>query len=379
MQDTQDDIHKSVFKYSLAPSIIVKADPPRFTILSTNDQHKKATNTSDRNLIGLSLWEAFDPKDKRGNYEWHVIVKGLEQSMRQKKVVKLPDFRYDILSADGKSLDESYWKVEIIPVIKSYNVESLMAITHNVTQQKLIEKSLSRCLEEKKNLDKQRDDFISIASHELRTPLTALKVNLELMDVYKKDCYDENTLSLLKNSNKCIKKLSELIEDLLHTTVIKDGNLSLNLRSFKLSDAIDTCCHPIRLLNKYNVTMEGDLSLSIEADEERISQVISNMVDNAIKHSPDTKDIIISISRLENKAMVAVKDMGRGIDKEHLPHIFKKYYRADSTGVHAGMGLGLYISSEIIKKHGGEIGVKSEPEKGSNFWFTIPFERTSLS
>lgn len=528
MEDTHIDIFKSVFRHSLVPSIIVKADPPRFTILGSNDQHKKATNSAYRNLIGLGLWEVFDPKDKRGNYEWQVIVGGLEKALSQKNVVRLPVFRYDILSTDGKNFDESYWKVEIIPIVNNDVIESLMAITHNVTQQQLVEKSLTQCLDQKKNLEenatqkildlnkvihqksleqdelvsdnedrfkkimetipqitwtsrpdgsvsyynhrwyeytglnnkehneniwsslihpedltrviqsfseinqkgiggefesrikradgtyrwhlnklvpfnnsngevelwigtatdidiikkieKQKDDFISIASHELRTPLTALKVNLELMNLFKKDAPNEMISSLIDHSNKSIKRLTELIDDLLHTTKINEGKLNLKPRSFKLSDAVNYCCHPIKLLKKYNVTMEGDLSLTIEADEERISQVISNMVDNAIKHSRDSKDIIITISKLENKALVSVKDMGQGIGKDHLPHLFKKYYRADSTGMtNAGMGLGLYISAEIIKKHGGEIGVESEPQKGSKFWFSVPIEGLSLN
>ena len=109
------------------------------------------------------------------------------------------------------------------------------------------------------------------------------------------------------------------------------------------------------------------------ADEHRIDQVITNLVNNAVKYAPDAKEIYLIAERADNGVRIAVQDNGPGISPDKLPHLFNRYYRADYSGMQfSGLGLGLFISAEIIKRHGGQIGVDSEIGKGSTFWFTLP-------
>jgi signal transduction histidine kinase len=113
------------------------------------------------------------------------------------------------------------------------------------------------------------------------------------------------------------------------------------------------------------------------ADELRIDQVVVNLVNNAVKYAPNQREIYLIIEDLGDWVKVSVKDNGPGISKDKLGHLFDRYYRVDYSGVqYSGLGLGLYISAEIVKKHNGRIGVESEIGKGSTFWFTVPRKKT---
>ena len=129
----------------------------------------------------------------------------------------------------------------------------------------------------------------------------------------------------------------------------------------------------MRIEGVYTIRSEDDVDLKVCADAGRIDQIMINFVNNAIKYAPGSKEIRIKVERLGNLAKVSVIDKGPGIPPEQLPYLFDRYYRVDSSGSqYSGLGLGLYISSEIIKKHDGQIGVESEIGKGSVFWFTLP-------
>lgn len=109
------------------------------------------------------------------------------------------------------------------------------------------------------------------------------------------------------------------------------------------------------------------------ADRHKIDQILVNLINNAVKYAPDSEEIIISLERLENSTKISVIDRGQGIPPKDVAHLFDRYYQVEKgEKENSGLGLGLYISSEIIKKHGDEIGVKSIIGKGSTFWFTLP-------
>jgi signal transduction histidine kinase len=142
-----------------------------------------------------------------------------------------------------------------------------------------------------------------------------------------------------------------------------------------ISKLINESCNNIRVAGKYHITIAGDMTLEVNADAERIDQVIINFVNNATKYAPNSTEIVLLIERLPMFVKVSVTDQGPGIAPDKQQHLFARYYRADNSGnQYSGLGLGLYISSEIIKKHNGEIGVISEPGKGSTFWFTLPLQ-----
>ncbi|CAN5297236.1 hypothetical protein BH09BAC2_BH09BAC2_04160 [soil metagenome] len=229
-------------------------------------------------------------------------------------------------------------------------------------------------------LQQQKDDFISIASHELKTPITSLKTSLQLLNRIKNEPASDMLPNLIEQANKSLEKVIALIKYLLDASNVNEGQLRLDQKLFKLSHVINECCHSINIESTFNIITEGDMELQVYADAERINQVVINFVTNAIKYAPESKEIRIRIEKANDLAKVSVLDKGPGIPSEKLAHLFDRYYRADNSGSqYSGLGLGLYISAEIIKKHGGQMGVRSELGKGSTFWFTLPVEAPSFS
>jgi len=233
-----------------------------------------------------------------------------------------------------------------------------------------IEKSLE---EHSAEALRKKDEFISIASHELKTPVTSLKASLQLLNRMKASPSPVMMDKLMDQSGKSVEKISRLIDDLLNVTSLNEGQLRLNKATFTIAEMLKDCCTHIRVTEKYDLIVQGDEALQINADEDRISQVVVNFVNNAVKYAPDVKEIYLGVEKLGDTAKVSVKDGGPGVPADKLPYLFDRYYRADySGGQYSGLGLGLYICAEIIKRHGGDIGVESQLGKGSTFWFTVP-------
>ncbi len=224
-----------------------------------------------------------------------------------------------------------------------------------------------------KRLEQQKDDFISIASHELKTPLTTLKASLQLLEKLKEDTASPMLPKLIDQSVRSVQKVTTLVDELLNVSKTKISYLQLNKTSFNIAKLVDDCCTHVRVTGKYTLTFIGDRELSAIADEHAIDQVMVNLINNAVKYAPESYEIIIKAEQAPGAIKVSVTDKGPGIAADKIPHLFDRYYQAQASGFNnSGLGLGLFISAEIIKKHGGQIGVHSEVEKGSTFWFTIP-------
>jgi len=226
---------------------------------------------------------------------------------------------------------------------------------------------------EQKIAQQQKDDFISIASHELKTPITTLKASLQLLKRMKDNPSSRILPKLIDQSDKSMQKISSLVEDLLHVSRINEGQLQLNRTLFNVTAMLEDCCQHVRVEEKHKLIIEGERYLEVYADENRVDQVVINLINNAVKYASNSIEIYLTVEKDDQWAKVSVKDNGPGIAHDKQAYLFDRYYQSDVSGHHtSGLGLGLYISSEIIKKHGGEIGVSSEPGKGSTFWFTLP-------
>jgi PAS domain S-box-containing protein len=224
-----------------------------------------------------------------------------------------------------------------------------------------------------KRLERQKDDFISIASHELKTPITSLKASLQLLERMKENPAPGVFPKLIDQSTRSMQKISALVDKLLSVGRANDPQMKLNKTTFSIADLLTNCCNHVRASNKYNLNIMGDESVQVYADEHAIDQVLVNLVNNAVKYAPDSINIDMIIEKVGDMAKVSIKDYGPGIPEAKQPHLFDRYYQADATGFqNSGLGLGLFISAEIIKRHQGSMGVDSEIGQGSTFWFTLP-------
>ncbi|GGC61651.1 hypothetical protein GCM10011387_14090 [Pedobacter quisquiliarum] len=219
----------------------------------------------------------------------------------------------------------------------------------------------------------QKDEFINVASHELKTPVTSLKASIQILQRMKDNPNPVIFDKMLSQAGKSLDKLNRLIVDLLNSNRISEGQLQLRKMRFNIGELVRDCCQHVRTAGTFDIVLEGDYDTIVEADEQQIDQVLVNFINNAMKYAPDSLEIKVVCERSAAALKVSVVDSGPGIPEKQIPHLFDRYYRADYSGFRfSGLGLGLYICAEIIKKHGGTIGVDSELGTGSAFWFTLP-------
>ncbi|HVF69524.1 MAG TPA: chemotaxis protein CheB [Xanthomonadales bacterium] len=231
---------------------------------------------------------------------------------------------------------------------------------------------------ERKSLDSQKSEFIGIASHELKTPITTMKAFAQILQKRLSKSGNKSDAYILSNINIQADRLTTLINDLLNVSKIEAGRLMLEKKKFDLDALIRKIVVDFQYTSdSHIVTKEGEIKELVYGDEGRIEQLLSNLITNAIKYSPDADKVIVRISRDKQNHIIRVQDFGFGIAKKDQVRIFEQFYRTsdkDKNNV-SGFGLGLYISSEIIKRHGGKIWVESTRGKGSTFTFTLPLKK----
>lgn len=232
-------------------------------------------------------------------------------------------------------------------------------------------------IEDQKKVEKEKDEFLSIASHELKTPLTSIKAYMQLLD-RKLKLNTENTEAVfVTKALDQIEKLNMLITDLLDVSKIENGKLKINKKPNDLEKLIHNTIDTILQTHEnQNVKIErhiGKIDQLISFDDIRIEQVLINFLTNAIKYSPENNQVIVTTFVDDDEVKVSVTDFGIGIPDFKQDAVFRKFYRVEESSVQfQGMGIGLYICSEIIKQHHGTIGLSSKLEEGSTFYFTLP-------
>lgn len=226
-----------------------------------------------------------------------------------------------------------------------------------------------------------RDEFISVASHELKTPVTSVKMFTQVLKKHSEQIGDTKAVSHLNKMDKQINKLTELIYDLLNVSKIQAGKMEFKKQEFNFDEAVKETVDVLQQSSeKHKLIIKGHTGKTVLGDEERIGQVINNLISNAIKYSPRADKVTIKLSSNNRKVQVDVTDYGIGMVKTHLSKIFERFYRVyDNTDkTFPGLGIGLYICSEIIKRHEGKFWVKSNLGKGSTFSFSLPIKKTIL-
>lgn len=225
-----------------------------------------------------------------------------------------------------------------------------------------------------KQLQTQKDNFLGIASHELKTPLTSLKIYTQYIEKNLIRQNDRKNAEVARKMDGQIDLLTDLISDLLDVTKIQNGKIQLNESEFDFDQLAGETVAEQQMTSRHKIIFNPAGIGTVFADRHRIAQVMSNLISNAIKYSPDADKVIVSTEFKSNTITFGVRDFGIGIPADKQKKVFEQYYRVSGSKEHTfpGLGLGLYISSEIIKRSGGRIYVLSTEEKGSDFCFEIP-------
>jgi signal transduction histidine kinase len=225
----------------------------------------------------------------------------------------------------------------------------------------------------------KKDEFFNMVSHEFKTPLTNIKAINQLLT--QKINKADHIYPFIANANNSIKRLEKLIEDLLDVTKINSGQIDLNIAAFHFSDALTNSIVNVQLTaSRHDIVLENSIDLFYTGDQYRIEQVLINLLNNAIKYSPDAGQVIVRTKIETDNLVVSVEDFGIGIAKEDIDQLFQRFYRVSKVAMNfQGVGLGLYIASEIIKKHSGTFSITSEIGKGSVFSFSLPLGKQEFN
>jgi PAS domain S-box-containing protein len=231
---------------------------------------------------------------------------------------------------------------------------------------------------DRKALERQKDDFMGIVAHELRTPVTSLRGYAQLLTKRLAKLADEKAIHMQSRFEFQLNSLTKLIDRMLSVAKIESGDLTFEKKQFDLVSLVGETLETVQSsTTTHRLILVPGNSVFAEGDREHISQVIINLLSNAIKYSPKADRVIVSVSALENKAIFTVRDFGFGIPAGETTCLFEKFYRVKDEHVNRlpGIGLGLYLSAEIIRQHGGEIWVESVLNEGSIFSFSLPLKK----
>ena len=232
-----------------------------------------------------------------------------------------------------------------------------------------------RLAEDLQDALKTEEEFISIASHELKTPVTSINAFIEVLLQMHDERTEDRTKYILTRSKAQVNRLISLISSLLDVTKIKSGKLELNFEEVCLNDFLENIIHDqSSIITSHAIIKRGESNSIIQCDKSRIEQVITNLLTNAVKYSNKSDKIIVTISENAKNIQVDVEDFGMGISMENKRKVFDRFFRAHGkdSGMLSSLGLGLYISKDIIHRHHGKIWVDSEIDKGSAFHFSLP-------
>ncbi|QHS56190.1 PAS domain-containing protein [Mucilaginibacter sp. 14171R-50] len=233
-------------------------------------------------------------------------------------------------------------------------------------------------IDEQKQMQRQKDDFLGIASHELKTPVTSIKAYAQVLGAMLSREGEEKKAAMVMKMDAQLNRLTNLIGDLLDVTKINSGRILFNRAWFDFNQAVQETLQDIQnTTHKHLLVMDFKETGKLYSDKERIGQVVTNLVTNAIKYSPQSNRIIISTSRSGDMVTVCVEDFGIGIPEDKKEKVFEQFYRVSGSKQHTfpGLGLGLYISNEIIRREGGKMWVNSTEGKGSTFCFSLPVNK----
>lgn len=234
--------------------------------------------------------------------------------------------------------------------------------------------NVARDVTELHEIDRLKDEFISVASHEMRTPLTVIKGYIQMLTKRLENRETKGSeLDMARQILNQTDRLATLTNRLLDVSRVQFGRLTLESDRVDLTALVRDLVERMRVTMEYHkISLKAEEPVFVEADAGRLEQVLTNLVNNAAKYSPDGAEIDVSLERKDGSALITVRDHGYGIPKERQGRIFQRFYRATTDERKSGLGLGLYVSKGIVEAHRGEIWFQSEDGKGSTFFVRLP-------
>ncbi len=332
----------------------VLATNRRGQITMINDMAKKQLGVQKEDVLNKSILELLKIEDE---YELRDLI------------TQIPELTIDSQDANGEYLS---LRVRFALVRRESGfISGLVAVLHDTTEQEKEER--------------ERRLFVSNVSHELRTPLTSVKSYLEALD--EGALYDPVAPDFIKVSLDETNRMMRMVTDLLHLSRIDNATSKLDVELINFTAFITFILNRFDKMRsqdeekKYELVRDYPItSVWIEIDTDKMTQVIDNILNNAIKYSPDGGKITVSMKTTDDQMILSISDQGLGIPKQDLPRIFDRFYRVDRARSRAqgGTGLGLAIAKEIIKQHNGFIWAKSEYGKGSTFTIVLPYDKDAV-
>ncbi len=332
----------------------VLATNRRGQITMINDMAKKQLGIVKEEALNKSILE---------------LLKIEEEYELRDLITQIPELMIDSQNANGEYLS---LRVRFALVRRESGfISGLVAVLHDTTEQEKEER--------------ERRLFVSNVSHELRTPLTSVKSYLEALD--EGALYDPVAPDFIKVSLDETNRMMRMVTDLLHLSRIDNATTRLDVELINFTAFITFILNRFDKMRsqddekKYELVRDYPInSVWIEIDTDKMTQVIDNILNNAIKYSPDGGKITVSMKTTDDQMILSIKDQGLGIPKQDLPKIFDRFYRVDRARSRAqgGTGLGLAIAKEIIKQHNGFIWAKSEYGKGSTFTIVLPYDKDAV-
>ena len=332
----------------------VLATNRRGQITMINDMAKKQLGVQKEDVLNKSILELLKIEDE---YELRDLI------------TQIPE-----LTIDSQDINGEYLSLRVRFALvrrESGFISGLVAVLHDTTEQEKEER--------------ERRLFVSNVSHELRTPLTSVKSYLEALD--EGALYDPVAPDFIKVSLDETNRMMRMVTDLLHLSRIDNATTQLDVELINFTAFITFILNRFDKMRsqddekKYELVRDYPInSVWIEIDTDKMTQVIDNILNNAIKYSPDGGKITVSMKTTDDQMILSIKDQGLGIPKQDLPKIFDRFYRVDRARSRAqgGTGLGLAIAKEIIKQHNGFIWAKSEYGKGSTFTIVLPYDKDAV-
>ncbi|OFZ21948.1 MAG: hypothetical protein A2X94_15950 [Bdellovibrionales bacterium GWB1_55_8] len=251
-----------------------------------------------------------------------------------------------------------------------------VAVARDIAVRKRAEEALLVAKERAERADRAKSEFLNIASHELRTPITSATLLLELLKKQLAAGQTVTTMTTIDRMRRQLDHLASMVFDMIDISRLERGTLSIRREQGDIVRLVHDVVESFRLRTKdHEVVFNEPLeAITVDVDPVRIAQVLDNFLDNAGKYSPSGAPILVKCQTDRGKVRISVSDQGEGISDEELQYIFKRFFRSNSDIVrrNAGLGLGLYISKEIVELHGGQIFVETAPGAGSTFSFEIP-------